>query len=128
MTSKGAFSPHILRPLQVAAEHNESMLVRSVKVLCNLISWTLTEPSTIKKNLFNSSCCLHPIKPITAAPNLLPSKSPAEDFPCFVRELGPQSHWNHWTRFLLITLPALKSYCRKKQSLWEERFQGRNGS
>ena len=127
MTSKGAFSPHILRLLQVAAENNESMLVRSVKVLCNLISWTLTEPSTIKKNLFNSCCCLHPIKPITAGPNLLPSLSPQQKT-FLVCGLGPQSHRNHWTRFLLITLPVLKSYRWKKQSRWEERFQGRNGS
>ena len=55
-------------------------------------------------------------------------KSPGEDFPCFVRELCPQSHWNHWARFLLIILPVLKSYHWKKQSCWEERFQGRNGS
>lgn len=78
MTSKRAFSSHILRLLQTAAENNENMLIRSVNVLCNLISWTLTEPSTIKKNLSDSSCCLHPIEPITAAPNPLPSLSPQQ--------------------------------------------------
>lgn len=50
-TSKRAFSSHILWLLKAAEGNNKNALIRSVKVLCMLISWTLAEPNTIKKIL-----------------------------------------------------------------------------
>lgn len=92
-----------------------------VKVLCNLISWTITEPSTIKKSLFNSSICFTPYQTHYSSSKPSPLfKSPAEDFPCFVRELCSQSHYNHWARFLLITLPVLNLPLEEAKPLGRE--------
>lgn len=84
-TSKRAFSSHILWLLKAAEGNNKNALIRSVKVLCMLISWTLAEPNTIKNTFFYSSC-LHPINPPQLFQTFSFLKSLAEDFPYFIRK------------------------------------------
>lgn len=76
-----SFPSHILGLLKAAEENTENVLIRSTEVLGNLISWTFTEPSTIKAEFLLFILLFIPYQTLHSGSKPCSFlKSPAEDF------------------------------------------------
>lgn len=125
---EGFFLSHVRR--KQCKENNAKALIRSVTVLHNLISWTLAKQSTI---LIIKSPFIHLIVyTLSSPPQRLKTFSPPQalngGLSCSLENFFHRGTGLTGLGFHFLHLPILKFCNWKKQSPWEESFQGRDGT